>query len=87
MEYDNKFILIGMAFYKKDQAKNLPSNKSPYKKQIIDIAKLANYQPRPSILPPSHDFNFTVLQNGHLKRKPKQDLQSIQEKSSKIKEN
>lgn len=42
---------------------------SPYKKRLIEIAKLAKYEPVASIPSINNDFNYTYAKEGHLKRK------------------
>ena len=42
---------------------------SPYRKQLVNIAKMANYEPVASIPHPSSDFNYTFAQNGTIKKK------------------
>lgn len=58
-----------MAIYKKNQGKGQSSFQSPYKKRLIEIARLANYEPKASIMSPNNDFNYTYALDGHLKRK------------------
>ena len=60
-----------MKLYKKDEARNLPRIQSPYKKQLAQIARMANYEPVASIPGLNNDFNFTVAKDGILKKKIK----------------
>ena len=48
---------------------NSESRVSPYRKQLLDIAKMANYEPIASIPHQSSDFNYTFAQNGSIKKK------------------
>ena len=40
--------------------KPLPHPDSPYKKQLQEIARIANYQPVASIPQPTCDFNYSI---------------------------
>ena len=47
----------------------LEERNNPYRKQLREIAKMANYEPIASIPNQASDFNYTFAKNGSIRRK------------------